>query len=444
MYESLDRADPDYEQRRRAAVWNALVPDRRPHTITIPEQRADVAELVRAATSADQRIAVKSGGHNWLGACLRDDGLLIDLGQLDAVQVDPAALMATVEPGATHKRLADAIVPYGLAFPIGHCPTVGVGGYLMAGGMGWNLREWGPGCWNIAAADVVTAHGEEVRIDRTSDPELFWGLCGGSAGFPGIVTRFHLRLLPLPVIRARRVTFSLDSLPALVPAVAGVLASASPGLEMSLIARKAHWLADQQPAVTLAATAFRDTERAADEVLRAAWDGVRDAGPVLADSGTATVRLNDLEGEGGWEEGLRYFADDCWVAGNYETVGRHIAGAIAASPSDLSRVVIAFSHVPEPVRDVAFTAFGDFSVNFYATWATVADDQANVGWVRQSSSGLASLKDGNYIGETDLLVDPARVLDAYPAHKWERLLRLIRARDPERRFHGFLGYELSD
>jgi FAD/FMN-containing dehydrogenase len=304
------------------------------------------------------------------------------------------------------------------------------------------VREWGPGCWHIDAADVVSARGDEVSLTPASDPDLFWALCGGSAGFPGIVTRFHLRLAPLPVIRSRRVTLPLDSLPELVAGVAGILASASPGLEISLIARKAHWLADHAPAVTVAATAFRQTESEADDVLAGAWGDLDGIGRVVADSGIATTFLNELEGEGGWEQGLRYFADDAWIQGNYDPVGRLVAEAASAAPSPLSRIVIAFGNTPEH-RDVAFTAFGDFSTAFYATWSDERCDRANIDWVRHHILRAEPYTAGHYIGETDLSVSDARVLGAYPADKWERLVRIIRAHDPDGRFHGFLGHELG-
>ena len=145
MYE---RGHPEYEQARAATVWNAVVPARRPDAIARPASGDEVAELVRGARARGERIAIKSGGHNWRGAYLRDSGLLIDLVDLSRIEVDVERAVARVEPGATHQLLADAIVPHGLGFPIGHCATVGLGGYLLAGGYGWNPRQWGPACWS--------------------------------------------------------------------------------------------------------------------------------------------------------------------------------------------------------------------------------------------------------------------------------------------------------
>jgi FAD/FMN-containing dehydrogenase len=122
------RSDAGYESERRSAIWNAVVPSRFPDAIARPASRAEVAELVRDAAAGGSRIGVKSGGHSWRGAGIRDGGLLLDLGGLQGIEVLPEEGIALAEPGATHQMLADAIVPHGLGFPIGHCPTVGLGG----------------------------------------------------------------------------------------------------------------------------------------------------------------------------------------------------------------------------------------------------------------------------------------------------------------------------
>jgi FAD/FMN-containing dehydrogenase len=420
-------------------VWNDVVPARRPDVIATPSRREDVAALVREAEHAGQRVAVKSGGHNWLGSSLRDGGILIDLGELAAVDVDRDGRAAWVEPGATHEMLADAIVPHGLAFPIGHCPTVGLGGYLLAGGMGWNLREWGPGCWNVTGADVVLASGDEVFVDEAGNPELFWALRGASAGFPGIVTRFQLALHPLPTIRFRRLAFPVDTLPDLVRWVAHRLNAIGAGLEISLIARPAHPAAGRPAVANVAATAFGDDDAGARSILDRALDDLPVATEPVADSGVVPTQLNDLEGEGGWEEGLRYAADTSWVSAGYHEVGQAVARAMTVAPSPLSRTVLAFGHMPDREPNVAFTRFGELTVNVYAAWDDEPADHDNLRWLRSTMQPIERLADGHYVGETDLLADPTRLTRAYPADKWERLRQIVRVHDPARRFHSFLG-----
>jgi FAD/FMN-containing dehydrogenase len=439
MTSLTDRDDADYEQRRRETVWNELVPERRPAAIARPSRRSEVAGLVRQAAEDDRRVAIKSGGHNWFGTFLRDDSLLIDLGGLAAVEVDVDRRVATVEPGATHKVLADALVPHGLAFPIGHCPSVGLGGYLLAGGMGWNLGEWGPGAWNVVGADVVLPDGSETFVDETTDRELFWALRGASSGFPGVVTRFHLRLFRLPEIRSRLVAFPVDLLPRLLPWASARLAQLGAGLEISLIARPANPARDRRALVAVVATGFAGDDAGARALVDRGLAGLEELGEPAVDLGTASLALNDLEGEGGWDEGLRYAADTCWLSTDYAEVGEVVARAAASSPSPLSRIVLAFGHMPADRPDVAFTGFGDLTVNIYGTWEHADDDGANVAWVQEHMDALAPLIEGHYIGETDLSAVPARLRMAYPADKWERLQAVVAATDPQRRFHSFLG-----
>ena len=233
----VQRDSQSYEARRQNAVWNSRVPDRFPDSIALPSNTAEVTEVVRDAVRSGQRIAVRSGGHNWQGTCLRDGGVLVDLGKLTQVKMDSKRAQAQVGAGATHKTLSDELVKHGLAFPIGHCPSVGLGGYLLAGGMGWNLRGWGPACWSVRAADVVKADGDVIRVDMSTDPELMWALRGGASGFPGLVASFHLDLFRLPQIAVRYLEFELSSLPNLLRSIAEELQASDPGLEVSLIAR---------------------------------------------------------------------------------------------------------------------------------------------------------------------------------------------------------------
>ena len=420
-------------------VWNEMTPERYPAVIYTPESSDEVGHLVRDVIPDGQRISVRSGGHNWLGASLRQDGALINLSELRDVNVTPDGRYASVGPGATHQTLADVIAPRGLAFPIGHCPSVGLGGYLLAGGMGWNMQTWGPACCNVAAADVVMADGRQERIDDTSHPDLFWALRGGSAGFPGIVTAFVLNLHALPQVVSRSVSFPLPILPDLLRDVAGYLTVNPPGLEMALIVRRPQDARGQAPRVTLSAIAFAATGNEAEARIGRAIASlsVRDSG--LADSGNRIAVFNELEGEGGWFKGRRYFADTSWVSGHLRKVGTHVANAISYAPSDASRIVLSFGFMPPPEPDVAFTQYGDLTVNFYATWEDPAADARNISWVRGSAASLGELTIGHYIGESDLSVDSARLLESYPAHKLARLRDASQTYDPARRLHSFLS-----
>src|SRR4029077_3797287 len=123
----------------------------------------------------------------------RDDALLIDLGGLNRLDYDEASGVVVAGPAVRGGLdLAPFLAERGRAFPGGHCPSVGLGGYLLQGGQGWNGRSMGWACESVVAVDVVTATGEQLRADAGEHPDLYWAARGAGPGFPGIVTRFHL------------------------------------------------------------------------------------------------------------------------------------------------------------------------------------------------------------------------------------------------------------
>src|SRR6266516_2762314 len=135
--------------------------------------------------------------------------------------VDPETRTAWAGPGVKSQELIPHLKPHGLCFPSGFpsggCRDVGLGGYVLQGGFGFNGGRIGLAAMNVLAMDVVTAGGELVRADETTNPDLFWAARGSGSGFFGIVTRFHLRLHPLPgAVRARAYFFSDDDAEAVI------------------------------------------------------------------------------------------------------------------------------------------------------------------------------------------------------------------------------------
>ena len=206
------RGDDGYEEARVGRVFNARRPQRFPAAILLAADEDDVVAGVRLARDEQLRVAVRSGGHSWAAWSVRDGSLLIDLGAMREMSYDAATHVATVNPavrGGT--ELAPFLTDRGRAFPGGHCESVGLGGFLLQGGQGWNSRSWGWACENVLAVDVVTADGDLVRADEYENSDLYWAARGAGPGFPGIVTRFHLNTYELPPVMVQDTwTFRLE------------------------------------------------------------------------------------------------------------------------------------------------------------------------------------------------------------------------------------------
>jgi FAD/FMN-containing dehydrogenase len=195
----------DYDDSR--ALYNAMI-DKRPAAIAYCADEADVAAAVRYATEHGLRIAVRCGGHNGGGLGSVDDGLVIDLSELNDVTVAPEARMARVGGGATLNKVGTDTHEHGLTVPVGIIGTTGVGGLTLGGGVGHLTRRCGLTIDNLVAATVVLADGSVVQTDAEREPDLFWALRGGGGNF-GIVTSFSFRCHPVTTVLAGPVLYDI-------------------------------------------------------------------------------------------------------------------------------------------------------------------------------------------------------------------------------------------
>jgi FAD/FMN-containing dehydrogenase len=234
--EILLPTDGAYDSARQ--IWNAMI-QKRPAVIARCAATSDVVRAVNFARDNRLVLAVRGGGHNIAGSAMCDDGLVIDLSQMKAARVDPAARRVIIEGGATLGDLDAATQAHGLATPVGINSTTGIGGLTLGGGFGWLSRKYGLTVDNLESAEVVTATGDVVRASATEHPDLFWALRGGGGNF-GVVTRFEFRLHPVgPDVLSGLIVFPISEAKSVLQQYREFIARAPEELNVWTVLRQA-------------------------------------------------------------------------------------------------------------------------------------------------------------------------------------------------------------
>jgi FAD/FMN-containing dehydrogenase len=434
-----------YEKARSAAVWNELKPERRPAVIVQASNARDVVEAVRFARQQGLRIAVRSGGHHMFGTTLREGSILVDVSRLSEIDIDAPSRTALVQPGVIGSDLARNLAAEGLAFPIGHCSSVALGGYLTGGGFGWNSGAWGPACFSVSGIDVVTADGELRTMDE-HDADLLWAARGAGPGFFGVITRFRLSLQPLPpAIDVSSFVFPLDAAAQVAGWVSEAAAELPPSVE--LILRLAH---DDQASdrerrgwtCAVVATSFGDGEGEAASVLAplqrevpsSEWLSVSLHAPASFPSLFAGMDAH-------FPARHRYLAEAMWSDAEPWELAGELSRCIAAAPSAKSLILCPILPPPSadapPPPDVAFSMTARSFALGYAVWDDPEQDEANRTWHRGLVDALAPRTVGYYIGESRAAVDSVLAERAFSPAAWRRLAQLRRKYDPDGLFCGF-------
>jgi FAD binding domain/Berberine and berberine like len=185
-----------------AHVYNERFDAVLPQAVARPVDSADVQAAIRWGLGKGVAMRARSGGHSYAGYSTLADGIVLDLRKMNWIEVDRAAGTATVGAGAQLIDVYTALASHGATIPGGSCPSVGVSGVTLGGGMGLSGRAFGLTTDHLVGARIVTAEGALRTVAAKSDPDLIWALRGGGGGNFGVVTEFIFRLQPLPASAA--------------------------------------------------------------------------------------------------------------------------------------------------------------------------------------------------------------------------------------------------
>ena len=179
--------------RRATQLFDPRFDGDRPRGIVRAKNAHDVRDALRFATKYDLPLRPKSGGHSYVGSSMFSRGMVIDTSTLDHVAYHAGDKRVVVGAGVELGHLHDRLDRHGRTIPTGTCPTVGVAGLTLGGGLGVESRLYGLTQDAVVAMQVVTADGRIRQVDAHHHADLFWALRGGGGGNFAIVTRFTMR-----------------------------------------------------------------------------------------------------------------------------------------------------------------------------------------------------------------------------------------------------------
>jgi FAD/FMN-containing dehydrogenase len=202
----------DAEYARAKLAFLTQYDDRRPAAIALCQTEADVQRCVEFVATQGMPVAARSGGHSYAGYSTPDGGLIIDVSRLDAVEVHEDGT-AVVGAGARMAGVYAGIGRAGRMLSAGTCPSVGIAGLTLGGGIGVLGRKCGLASDQLVKARIVTADGTIRTVSDSQEPDLFWALRGGGGGNFGVVTEFTFRTAPAEPLTVWSLEYTPDRRP---------------------------------------------------------------------------------------------------------------------------------------------------------------------------------------------------------------------------------------
>jgi len=445
----LDSSDPGFEQTAFGGLWNKLQPKRHPQIMAQARDERDVVAAVKFARAKKLKVTVRGGGHEWCNPSLRDNGLLIDLTNLNRVlSVDAGARRAVVQPVVSNRQVQTVLNSHGMAFPTGHCPEVKLSGYLLSGGMSWNHGVWGPGVASVEAIEIVNAKGQVITASATENPDYFWAARGCGPGFFGVALRYHLKLYPLPrAIISSVYYYPYEHLVQLAEWLDQLARQLPSNIELSLFAVQAPPdLADKTNAgnrrvALVSAVMFADSADTARSTL-SALDSYPSLNQCLSRSVAKQTNFTKLFDASGalWPSNLRSKVDALFFNAPLADLCRAVKDHVSVAPPMtvfMFAVYTGKNRSPATPSDAAFSVTGELYGGPWTMWADREQDAANSSWHDQCVELLKPHVAGHYIGETDFAGHPEFARLSYSPAAWEQINKLRKKFDPEGLFFDF-------
>ena len=429
----------DYGRERRTFVFNPNT-DKYPAVIAKCSSEDDIAVCLKFAAANGLDVAVRSGGHDFLGASTCDGGILIDTRPMASCQLSVSGATVVVGAGAKTGEVTDLLQRSNRAVPFGDSGGVGVAGLTLGGGYGWLSGKYGATCDTLLRARLVLSDGRRVLASEDEHPDLFWAIRGGGGNF-GVVSQLEYATCEVGSVLAGQVVFAATDIGRFFRFYRDYMAGAPDELaievgivpaEQMLIVAQVCWSGDVETGERVLAPLLTYGPPLAVGVSQRPYNQIGYAPPEIqallhrpptntpqsAETSGAQLRGGSLGqlGDGAIHEIIARLgtAQGRWGF----SLTHHLHGVVCRSP---------------PTNTALVRPQGSFSYHFDATWDDAGQAMHQMEWVEQS---LAALKPHsiptyvNYLSSDD----PLDVQRTYGAN-FAKLQSVKRRYDPTNTFH---------
>ncbi len=435
---TLERGDAGFDAAVLGTSFSGRDPGHRPRVLVQANDVYDVIAAVKRANAEDLKISICSGGHSWAQNHIREGGLLLDMSRIRSVQVDVERRRATVGPGCWCVDLDTTLKKHGLFVPIAHAPDVGVGGFYLQGGFGWNSRVMGLGCENVVGLDIVLADGSLVHASEHENADLYWAARGAGPGFFGVVVRFHLKLHARPRFTGMKIqVFRMEHLEDVFRWADQVGAAVPRNVEFQLLITP-KCLGTFKPGIEVFAPVMADSWKEAREAV-----AFLNENPLRPKASFTTPLIPASTALMAWTASFTHFpanmrwcADNVWTNAPVEDLLPGIRAVADTMPPAPSHALWLNWYPPAERQDMAFSLEANRYFAAYGEWKHAVDDAKYANWATERMQALEPHALGIQLADENLGRRPARFM------KDENLARLDQvraARDPDGRFQAWMG-----
>ncbi|ROV95508.1 hypothetical protein VPNG_08888 [Cytospora leucostoma] len=422
-----------------AAVWGHVFNQRRatgtrvPRAVVHATSARHVVAAVRLANEMGCRVSVRSGGHSWAGWSVREDAICVDLGGLpggkyslsgdgagaDGVsgyEYDEGTGVLSCPPSATGRMVNGFLEGKGRMFSGGHCPDVGLGGFLLQGGMGWNCKNWGWSCESILGIDAVTADGREVHASKGENTDLFWAARGAGPAYRQVLQ------------------WVIDT-------------CKTADTDTEVVAVGQYIPEHPDPVIITNFLAFKPNRTSGEAALRPIHDDPdRPPNPIIQTFARPTSLPDQYAPQAiANPEGHRYCSENAYVRNDedvpavleeaFTTLPTRKAFALYFSMAPTSRRPHYTADADDDASSMALSMHSDHYFALYTVWEDEGDDERCVDWTQRVIRGVERFAEGSYLGDADFRY---RRTKYWRDGNARRLMGIRRRWDPEGRVCGYL------